>query len=114
MREGFTEAPKSSPHWEETRKGDYQCRGCDLKIYSGAQKVVLDKGWVFFYHSEPDTLMTAIDGEVAAYGSMADGAALIELHCRRCASHMGHLVIVAGGMKHCINGAALNFIPDAA
>ncbi|MEP3347881.1 MAG: peptide-methionine (R)-S-oxide reductase [Litoreibacter sp.] len=114
MREGFTEAPKSSPLWEETGKGSYHCKGCDLKLYEGTQKVVLDKGWVFFYHSEPDTLLTAIDGQVPQYGAMAEDAALIELHCRRCGSHAGHLVIVAGGMKHCINGAALDFKPEVA
>lgn len=114
MREGFTEARKSSPLWEETGKGTYHCKGCDLQTYNGTQKVILDKGWVFFYHSEPDTVLTAIDGQVPQYGSMAEDAALIELHCRRCASHLGHLVIVSGGMKHCINGAALNFKPEVA
>ncbi|WP_298261474.1 peptide-methionine (R)-S-oxide reductase [uncultured Litoreibacter sp.] len=114
MREGFTEAPKSSPLWEETRAGTYHCKGCDLHNYSANQKVVLEKGWVFFYHAEPDSVLMAIDGAVPEYGAMSEDAALIELHCRRCAGHLGHLVIIAGGMKHCINGASLDFKPTAA
>ena len=47
LRDGRTEPPKSSPLWEETRPGDYHCKGCDLHVYEGTWKVVLDKGWVF-------------------------------------------------------------------
>lgn len=111
MREGFTEARKSSPLWEETREGTYHCKGCDLHIYDAALKVILDKGWVFFTHSRPDTIMTAIDGHVPQYGAMGEGEALIEGHCRRCGSHLGHVLIADGGIKHCINGAALDFKP---
>ena len=33
----------------------------------------------------------------------------IETHCRRCGSHMGHIVLVGSRQLHCINGASLNF-----
>jgi len=114
MREGFTEERKSSPLWEETRAGAYHCKGCDLYNYDASTKVVLDKGWVFFEHSLPDSVLTAIDGAVPQYGAMAEGTALIEVHCRRCASHLGHILIIGGGIKHCINGASLVFKPETA
>ena len=114
MREGFTEARKSNPLWEETRPGTYHCKGCDLHNYDARLKVVLDKGWVFFDHSEPDSVLTAIDGAVPEYGAMSEDTALIEAHCRRCGSHLGHVLIINGGILHCINGASLNFKPDAA
>lgn len=113
MREGFTEAPKSSPLWDETRPGNYHCKGCDLHTYDGRLKVVLDKGWVFFEHSQPDSVLTAIDGAVPEYGAMSPDTAITEVHCRRCGSHLGHLLIIGGGMLHCINGASLVFKPDA-
>lgn len=114
MREGFTEAPKSSPLWEETRAGTYHCKGCDLHNFDARLKVVLEKGWVFFDHAQPDAVLTAIDGAVPEYGAMSEDTALTEVHCRRCGGHLGHLLIVAGGMKHCINGASLEFKPASA
>lgn len=115
MREGYTEAPKSSPLWEETRPGTYHCRGCDLHVYDSPWKTVLEKGWVFFLQSVPDALMMNIDGPTPEYGSMAEGLnATTEVHCRRCGSHLGHLLIVEGKMRHCINGQALTFTEKAA
>ncbi|MCY4336727.1 MAG: peptide-methionine (R)-S-oxide reductase [Litoreibacter sp.] len=112
MREGFTEARKSSPLWEETRPGEYLCKGCDLKAYDGRWKTVLDIGWVFFLQSEPGAVMMNIDGPTPDYGAMSQGLdAVTEVHCRRCGSHFGHLLIVEGRMRHCINGASLTFRP---
>ncbi len=112
MREGRTEKPKSSPLWDETRNGSYHCKGCDLCSYEARWKVVLDKGWVFFYHAQPDTVLMSIDGAVPEYGDMTSGQfSVTEVHCRRCASHLGHYVYIAGRMTHCINGASLVFKP---
>ena len=110
LREGFTEKPKSSPYWLETRPGTYHCKGCDLPVYDSRHKVLLDKGWVFFFHSIPAAVLMNIDGPTPDYGAMAAGSDdLVEVHCRRCGSHLGHFLIVEGGMKHCINGASLTF-----
>lgn len=43
-----------------------------------------------------------------------DILALIEVHCRRCGSHFGHLLVINNTALHCTNGAAMNFVPDAA
>ena len=115
LRDGKTEKPKSSPLWEETAEGFYHCRGCDLCSYDGRWKTILDKGWVFFFHSEPDAVLTSIEGAVPEYGDMVSSQfSVTELHCRRCGSHLGHYVYIAGRMTHCINGAALTFKPTAA
>jgi peptide-methionine (R)-S-oxide reductase len=115
MREGKTEQPKSSPLWEESRAGSYHCKGCDLKSFDGRWKTILDKGWVFFFHAEPDAVLMGIDGVIAEYGSMVAGYdALTEIHCRRCGSHIGHFLVVNRIQTHCMNGASLVFKPDAA
>lgn len=112
LREGYTEQPKSSPLWTETRVGTYACKGCDLQVFDSRWKRQLEKGWVFFFHAEPNSVLTDIDGPTPDYGDMASGEeAVTEIHCRRCGSHLGHLLIVEGAMSHCINGAALNFTP---
>lgn len=116
LRKGSTELPKTSPLWEEERPGWYHCKGCDLASFEGRWKVKLDKGWAFFKHAQPNAVLTDIDGPVAEYGaSMSLGpGAFIEIHCRRCGSHLGHLLKVNGLVLHCINGTALNYYPDAA
>jgi len=114
MREGYTEKPKSSPHWNQIGDGSYHCKGCELKVFDARWKTVLDKGWVFFFHAEPAAVLMNIDGPVPEYGSMAEGKqALTEVHCRRCGSHLGHFLIVEGKQTHCINGASLTFTPAA-
>jgi len=116
LREGGTETRFASPLVEETRPGVYHCRGCDLPAYDGEWKTVLDKGWVFFYHAVPDAALMSIDGVPSRYQEMVDLAALsaIEVHCRRCGSHFGHILIVDGELLHCVNGTSFAFRPEAA
>ena len=138
LREGGTEVPKSHPLWDSTDLGTYCCKGCDLPIYEGRWKVVVDVGFLFYRHCIPQTVLTSIDtsvyaqlgGRAAEMGPIVpealpenlsdeevrslDTLLLIEVHCRRCASHLGHLVIVQGKLLHCINGTSLNFYPQTA
>jgi len=113
LRKGSTELPKTSPLWNETSEGFYHCKGCSLTSYDGRWKVILDKGWAFFVHSQPNAILTDIDGPVAEYGARMDAGpgAYVEVHCRRCSSHLGHLLIADGQQLHCINGTALDFRP---
>ena len=118
LREGGTELRRQSPLWEETRAGTYACRGCDLTLYESPWKQVLDIGWVFFHQSCPNAILMDIDGG-SPYGSMGGGdpnrpPALIEAHCRRCGSHLGHILTVKGKTLHCINGKSLTFESAAA
>lgn len=120
MREGATEPHFTSEYWNEERPGHYNCQGCDLTLYQSEHKTVRVIGWVFFYHSEPNSVLTAIDEIPAEYGgsdAMADQAGMpqtmIEAHCRRCGSHLGHIINVQGDVLHCINGASLAFTPSA-
>lgn len=101
LRRGGTETPKSSELWEEDRDGTYHCKGCDLHVYSSDWKTILDKGWVFFAHCEPNSVLTGIDE--------ARFFSIIEAHCRRCGSHLGHILYVEDRILHCINGTSLVF-----
>lgn len=132
LRQGGTEVPKSDPLWDSMAPGMYACKGCDLPVYDARWKVPLDIGFLFYRHAQPASVMTSIDRSVyaqfgGAAGSMGpivpeglseedlaalDTLLLIETHCRRCASHLGHIVIAQGKLLHCINGAALNFTPE--
>ena len=110
LREGDTEFPHTSPLVPITEAGNYHCKGCALPVFESNWKVPLDKGWLFFAHAKPTAVLTSIDGPQRAYGMNPNGFAnLIEIHCRRCASHLGHHLLVDGEMLYCINGAALTF-----
>lgn len=109
LRKSHTEWPKTTELWRAANPGGYACRGCGLPVYEAKWFVPLDKGWAFFDHSIPNAVMLAQDGPVRQYGMPADDAriALIEVHCRRCGSHLGHHLPVDGRPLHCINGTSL-------
>lgn len=109
LRQGSTEPPRTTDLWNRHDRGTYHCRGCDLRIYDSEWKVRLNIGWNFFRHSVPGSTLTGIDGPVEAYGQMGGPDNMIEVHCRRCASHLGHIVRVGQDPLHCINGTSLTF-----
>ncbi len=115
LRTGKTEQLKSSPLWNTTANGYHRCKGCNLTNPDAYWKVVLDKGWVFFRHAQPNAVMTGIEGPVPAYGAPdAEFGAFTEVRCRRCGSHLGHLLQIEEQPLHCISEASLNFQPEAA
>ena len=119
LRDFGTEEQRSSPLWNERRPGTYCCKGCDLTIYRSLHKIELSKGWAFFRHSYPDAVLTGLDLNGGREGDpFAEIAAAMEVHCRRCGSHLGHIVNipeeVPGKPIHCINGHALTFQPAEA
>lgn len=117
LRESGTEQRFTGEMWQEQSAGSFHCRGCDMKIYESQWKRFLPIGWVFFYHSEPTTVLTAIDewpNQMTDSDGMQVSKNVIEAHCRRCGSHLGHILLVQGEVNHCINATALTFKPQAA
>ena len=119
LRDRGTEGPFTGPYWESDEVGTYSCKGCGLTIYDSLQKVFPGKGWTFFRHARPSTTMLGMD--IGRRGDpndpFAQMQATMEAHCRRCGSHLGHIVAIPEVPRraiHCINGFALNFEPSAA
>ncbi len=110
LREGKTEKQFSNPLWANAAPGDYYCKGCDLHHYNSDLKINLTKGWLFFTASEPNSQLMSQDGPAAMSDDPDPFQVNIEVHCRRCASHIGHILLVEGRVLHCINGASLNFV----
>lgn len=107
MREGGTEPRHQTLYAYESRDGSYRCRGCDLTSFDAKWKVNhVDIGWVFFSQARPNTILTGIDESFEMAG---DAKATIECHCRRCGSHLGHILDVRGEVLHCLNGTSLVF-----
>jgi len=114
LRKGGTEWPKDSELWDDYRAGEFYCRGCDLHVYSSEWRAEIDKGWVFFTHAVANAILMDVDKAADYSRSMSHKRTLIEVHCRRCGSHMGHLLNVGNQLVHCVNGASLQFDPATA
>lgn len=113
MRGRETELPRTSPLWNETRAGRYYCKGCGLTLYESGWKVELDIGWLFFRHSCAAAILMSIDRfDMRTLGEDPHDPmqSVIEAHCRRCGSHLGHIVTIRGDTLHCINGTSLEFV----
>lgn len=104
LREEGTEQPFSSPLDFNTRKGTYSCAGCALPNFSSDTKYDSRTGWPSFWKPLPNTVETSRDTSL--------GVERVEVHCRRCGGHLGH-VFEDGprptGLRYCMNGVALSF-----
>lgn len=107
LREHGTERPGSSPLNHEKRAGEFKCAGCGTTVYTSDTKYDSGSGWPSFYAAEGDAVATTTDRSL--------GMTRTEVHCATCGGHLGH-VFPDGprptGMRHCINGAALEFVPE--
>jgi len=106
LRDGETEFPTTSPYWNTNDPGIYHCKGCDLPLYSSAYYSPQEIGFVFFNHSEPDSVLTGIHS-TDYNGAWKEPKLLMEAHCRRCGSHLGHILLINEEVLHCINGTSL-------
>jgi peptide-methionine (R)-S-oxide reductase len=106
LRKAGTERPFSSPLDKEKRAGVFQCAGCALPLFSSKTKFESGTGWPSFWQPLPN----AVDEDV----DTTFGMRRVEILCHRCGGHLGH-VFEDGpkptGLRYCMNGVALKFIP---
>ena len=109
LRHEGTERPFTSPLLHEERAGTFACAGCDLALFSSKTKFDSGTGWPSFW--------TPLDNAVATKEDRSFGMIRTAVMCRRCAGHIGHVFNDGPpptGLRYCMNGVAMNFIPDAA
>jgi len=100
-----TEPPFCGGLLDSKDEGVYACRLCALPLFRSRTKFESGTGWPSFF--EP------FDPEhVTAVRDRSYGMERVEIRCRRCDGHLGH-VFADGprptGLRYCINSVALIF-----
>jgi peptide-methionine (R)-S-oxide reductase len=107
LREEGTERPFSSPLNNEKRAGVFHCAACDLPLYSSETKYESGTGWPSFWKPLDNAVGTREDRSYLFY-------VRTEVHCRRCGGHLGHVFDdgpAPTGLRYCMNGDAMTFLP---
>ena len=105
-REKGTERAFTGAYWDNHKEGVYRCIGCGVQLFSSDTKFDSGTGWPSF--SAP-----LEDSNVEMEEDRSHGMRRIEVHCKKCGTHLGHVFPdgprEAGGQRFCINSCSLNF-----
>jgi peptide-methionine (R)-S-oxide reductase len=105
-REKGTERAFTGAYWDNHKEGLYRCIGCGEPLFSSDTKFDSGTGWPSF--TEPMPGANVEMEEDTAYGMRR-----IEVHCKKCGAHLGHVFPDGprdkGGQRFCINSCSLNF-----
>ena len=106
LRKHGTERAGTSPLNREHRPGVFRCAGCGQELFDSKTKFESGTGWPSFWAPLENAVETKTDRN---YGMVRT-----EVHCSRCAGHLGH-VFEDGprptGLRYCMNGVSLAFEP---
>ncbi len=105
LRNRATEAPFSGKLLNNKESGKYLCAACGSEIFSSDTKFDSGSGWPSFFEAKPGSIELKEDNDL--------GMRRIEVICKKCRSHLGHLFNDAPqtptGKRYCVNSGALNF-----
>lgn len=107
LREKGTERAFSSDFNKNHTKGTYTCAACDTPLFKSEYKFDSGSGWPSFDREIKANVAFSTDKDLRYTRT--------EEHCATCGGHLGHVFNDGPpnttGLRHCINGTALKFIP---
>jgi peptide-methionine (R)-S-oxide reductase len=107
LRKHGTERARTSPLDKEYGKGTFVCAGCELPLFASTTKFDSGTGWPSFF--------APLDNAVGTTTDKSMFMTRVEVHCKRCGGHLGHVFDDGPnptGLRYCMNGVSLKFIPS--
>ncbi|MGB3472129.1 MAG: peptide-methionine (R)-S-oxide reductase MsrB [Erythrobacter sp.] len=109
LREAGTERAFTGKYDKHYDAGEYTCAACGTVLFLSDAKYNSGCGWpAFFQPADAET--------IDEHRDTSFGMTRIEVRCSNCNSHLGHVFPDGppdqGGMRYCINSAALDFAAD--
>ena len=106
LREAGTDRPFTGKYTDTEDNGNYYCKACGNLLFTSDTKYHSGCGWPAFYDNAGNSAV-----EMRVDNSF--GMARIEVLCKKCHSHLGH-VFEDGprdktGLRYCINSSSIDF-----
>ncbi|MCU0813830.1 MAG: peptide-methionine (R)-S-oxide reductase MsrB [Burkholderiaceae bacterium] len=106
-RQAATERAFSGKYWDHFADGKYRCVGCGQTLFDAGAKFDAGCGW-------PSWREAVDESRVERVLDTTHGMVRIEVRCRNCGSHLGHVFDDGPeptGERFCINSASIDFEP---
>ena len=109
LREAGTERPFVGKYTDEKRVGVYRCRACGTELFRSETKFESHCGWPSFYAPSDSEAVELIEDRPLFMKR-------VEVRCRTCGSHLGHVFSGEGyptptDDRFCINSISLTLEP---